>query len=33
VVTAVYASKRGLLPAVRTMVDFLARRFGQLDED
>lgn len=33
VVHAVFASRRGLLPSVRQLIDFLARRFEQLDED
>lgn len=33
IVHAVFASRRGLLPAVRTLVDFLAERFAVLDED
>ena len=33
VIHAVFASRRGLLPAVRTLVDFLAERFAALDED
>ncbi|WP_326543139.1 LysR family transcriptional regulator [Pseudorhodoferax sp.] len=30
---AVFASRRGLLPAVRTLVDFLAARFAALERD
>ena len=33
VIHAVFASRRGLLPAVRALVDFLAERFQALDED
>jgi len=33
VVHAVYPSKRGLLPSVRALLDFLAARFGELRED
>lgn len=33
IIHAVFASRRGLLPAVRTLVDFLAERFQQLEED
>lgn len=33
IIHAVFASRRGLLPAVRTLVDFLATRFAALDED
>jgi len=33
VVHAVFPSRRGLLPAVRMLIDFLAERFGDLDED
>ena len=33
IIHAVFASRRGLLPAVRALVDFLAERFGALDED
>lgn len=33
VIHAVFASRRGLLPAVRALIDFLARRFEELDED
>ncbi len=33
IVHAVFASRRGLLPAVRTLVDYLAERFGILGED
>lgn len=32
IVHAVFASRRGLLPAVRALVEFLARRFEALDE-
>lgn len=32
-VHAVFASRRGQLPAVRGLIDFLARRFAELDED
>ncbi|WP_198970843.1 LysR family transcriptional regulator [Xylophilus sp. ASV27] len=33
IIHAVFASRRGLLPAVRALVDFLAQRFQALDED
>lgn len=33
IVHAVFASRRGLLPSVRALIDFLADRFQQLDED
>lgn len=33
IVHAVFASRRGLLPSVRALVDFLAMRFAELDED
>jgi DNA-binding transcriptional LysR family regulator len=33
VVHAVFPSRRGLLPSVRALVDFLARSFEELDED
>ncbi|MDQ0015442.1 DNA-binding transcriptional LysR family regulator [Variovorax boronicumulans] len=33
IVHVVFASRRGLLPAVRALVDFLADRFQALDED
>ncbi|HWV62488.1 MAG TPA: LysR family transcriptional regulator [Oxalicibacterium sp.] len=33
IVHAVFASRRGLLPAVRTLLDFLAEQFERLDED
>jgi len=33
IIHAVFASRRGLLPSVRALVDHLARRFGELDED
>lgn len=33
IIHAVFASRRGLLPAVRTLLDFLAEQFAQLDED
>lgn len=33
VIHAVFASRRGLLPAVRALVDFLAERFQALNED
>jgi DNA-binding transcriptional LysR family regulator len=32
-VHAVYPSKRGLLPSVRTLLDYLGARFGELRED
>lgn len=33
IVHAVFGSRRGLLPAVRALVDFLAERFAALDEE
>ncbi len=33
IIHAVFASRRGLLPSVRTLVDFLVERFGEMDED
>lgn len=33
IVHAVFPSRRGLLPAVRTLIDYLALRFEQLQED
>ena len=33
IVHAVFASRRGLLPSVRALIDFLADRFQRLDED
>lgn len=33
IIHAVFASRRGLLPAVRALLDFLAERFKALDED
>lgn len=33
IIHAVFASRRGLLPAVRALVEFLADRFQALDED
>ena len=33
IVHAVFASRRGLLPSVRALIDFLADRFEKLDED
>ncbi|MDQ0036139.1 DNA-binding transcriptional LysR family regulator [Variovorax boronicumulans] len=33
IIHVVFASRRGLLPAVRALVDFLAERFQALDED
>lgn len=33
IIHAVFASRRGLLPSVRALVDFLAERFQALDED
>lgn len=32
IVHAVFASRRGLLPSVRALIDHLAKRFGELDE-
>ena len=33
IIHAVFASRRGLLPAVRALLDFLAERFEELEED
>ncbi len=33
IIHAVFASRRGLLPAVRRLIDFLAQRFEALEED
>jgi DNA-binding transcriptional LysR family regulator len=33
IVHAVFASRRGLLPAVRALLDFLAQRFAELEPD
>lgn len=33
IIHAVFASRRGLLPSVRTLIDYLAIRFRQLDEE
>ncbi|KWH05895.1 LysR family transcriptional regulator [Burkholderia territorii] len=33
IVHAVFASRRGLLPAVRALLDFLAKRFAELEPD
>jgi len=33
IIHAVFPSRRGLLPAVRQLIDFLAERFDKLDED
>ena len=33
IVHAVFASRRGLLPSVRALIDFLADCFEKLDED
>ncbi|WP_349744638.1 LysR family transcriptional regulator [Roseateles cavernae] len=33
IIHAVFASRRGQLPAVRALIDFLAQRFAALDED
>ena len=33
IVHAVFPSRRGLLPAVRMLIDFLVERFAALDED
>ena len=33
IIHAVYPSRRGLLPAVRALIDDLAQRFKALDED
>ncbi len=32
-VHAVFPSRRGLVPSVRALIDFLAKRFAELDED
>jgi DNA-binding transcriptional LysR family regulator len=31
IVHAIFASRRGLLPSVRTLIDFLAEEFSQSD--
>lgn len=33
IIHAVFASRRGLLPSVRALIDFIAERFQRLDED
>lgn len=33
IIHAVFASRRGLLPSVRALVDFLAQRFAEIEED
>jgi DNA-binding transcriptional LysR family regulator len=33
IIHAVYPSRRGLLPSVRALIDYLAQRFAALDED
>ncbi|MCG5073259.1 LysR family transcriptional regulator [Paraburkholderia tagetis] len=33
IIHAVFPSRRGLLPSVRSLIDFLALRFGEIDED
>ncbi|HEY5850403.1 MAG TPA: LysR family transcriptional regulator [Lysobacter sp.] len=33
IIHAVFASRRGLLPSVRSLIDFLADRFGRIAED
>ena len=33
IIHAVFASRRGMLPAVRTLIEFLATRFQELDDD
>ncbi len=33
IVHVVFASRRGLLPSVRALIDFLAERFQRLNED
>ncbi|MBE0628350.1 MAG: LysR family transcriptional regulator, partial [Burkholderia vietnamiensis] len=33
IVHAVFASRRGLLPGVRALLDFLAARFAELEPD
>lgn len=33
IIHVVYPSRRGLLPSVRSLIDFLAARFAELDED
>jgi DNA-binding transcriptional LysR family regulator len=33
IIHAVFPSRRGLLPSVRALIDYLAQRFGALDED
>nr|WP_198408433.1 LysR substrate-binding domain-containing protein [Methylomicrobium lacus] len=32
IIHAVYPSRRGLLPSVRALIDFLSERYGNLDE-
>ncbi|PVF11481.1 LysR family transcriptional regulator, partial [Yersinia pestis] len=32
IIHAVYPSRRGLLPSVRSVLDYLVQRFSQLDE-
>jgi DNA-binding transcriptional LysR family regulator len=33
IIHAVFASRRGLLPSVRTLIDFLAEQFERLNEE
>jgi DNA-binding transcriptional LysR family regulator len=33
IIHAVFPSRRGLLPSVRALIDYLAQRFDALDED
>lgn len=33
IIHAVFPSRRGLLPSVRTLIDYLARRFSEIDEE
>lgn len=33
IIHAVFSSRRGLMPSVRTLIDYLAQRFEEIDED
>ena len=33
IIHAIFPSRRGLLPSVRALIDFLAERFGPVEED
>ena len=33
IIHAVYPSRRGMLPSVRALIDFLSERYGELDEN